>query len=126
MTVGTEVLQGSTLDISEGGMRALFRPLGAAARTDSTAGEAAEAPAGEEQARPEVESPLGVGAVLPLVVCLEQEEVPCRGEVTRRVPRQDGRTELCFRFVDMSDRTQDRIRRHVFAGLRTLRARGLL
>ncbi|WP_346621002.1 PilZ domain-containing protein [Blastococcus montanus] len=138
MTVGSEVLQGSTLDISEGGMRALFGPLGTADRaalTDEPADEPTEADAtgapaepsaGAEPPRPEKEDRLRIGAVLPLVLCLEQEEVPCRGEVTRRIPRQDGRTELCFRFVDMHERTQDRIRRHVFAGLRTLRARGLL
>ena len=47
-------------------------------------------------------------------------------EVTRRIARQDGRTELCFRFVDVHEKIQDQIRRHVFAGLRTLRARGML
>ncbi|MGY1887400.1 MULTISPECIES: hypothetical protein [unclassified Blastococcus] len=133
MTVGTEVLRGASLDISEGGMRALFRATVTAPTAGPAAGSAEGAveqpeglPGEDGTTQPEDEDPLRLGAVLPLVVCLDQEEVPCRGEVTRRIPRQDDRTELCFRFVDMHERTQDRIRRHVFAGLRTLRARGLL
>ncbi|MGY2083618.1 PilZ domain-containing protein [Blastococcus sp. SYSU DS0539] len=133
MTVGAEPLHGSTLDVSEGGMRALFGSLAGIRNGPSPAQpveEPVEAPAegaGEQEgARPGKEEPLRVGAVLPLVLCLDQTEVPCRGEITRRVPRQDDRAELCFRFVDMPERTQDLIRRHVFTELRSLRARGLL
>ena len=54
------------------------------------------------------------------------EEIACRGEVIRRIPRQDRGVELSLRFLDMPEKTQDLIRRHVFAGLRSLRARGML
>ncbi len=141
MTVGDELVHGSTIDISEGGLRALFAPLGAKGAAPSAhpdpAGaavassdepvEALETPTTPAEATgPSKEDPLRIGAVLPLLVCLDDEEVTCRGEVTRRVLRQDGRRELCFRFVDMHEKTQDQIRRHVFAGLRMLRSRGLL
>lgn len=137
MTVGIDLVHGSTVDLSEGGMRAVFAPLpeaGTAPSADSRATvefpedpvERPEAPAIPVQRSRPAEDPLRIGAVLPLVVRLEDEEMACRGEVTRRVPRQDGRTELCFRFVDLHEKTQDQIRRHVFAGLRMLRARGLL
>ncbi|WP_374201741.1 PilZ domain-containing protein [Blastococcus sp. KM273129] len=56
----------------------------------------------------------------------DREEVACRGEVIRRIPRQDGGIELSLRFLDMPEKTQDLIRRHVFAGLRQLRSRGML
>lgn len=137
MTVGTDPVHGATIDISEGGMRAVFAPP-AAAGTGPSAGPPPAGAAVEDVEQPDAaattsegsgpadEDPLRIGAVLPLVVCLEDEEVACRGKVTRRIPRQDDRTELCFAFVDLHERTQDQIRRHVFAGLRALRARGLL
>jgi hypothetical protein len=139
-TIGADLVHGSTIDLSEGGMRALFAPPGEAGTAPSAdprpADASVEPPEGPVE-RPEAttspvegsrpaEDPVRIGAVLSLVVCLEQDEVACRGEVTRRIARQDGRTELCFRFVDLHEKSQDLIRRHVFAGLRMLRARGLL
>ncbi|MCZ2858665.1 PilZ domain-containing protein [Blastococcus sp. VKM Ac-2987] len=134
MTVGADVLNGLTVDISEGGIRALFSPLDPARATapgatgEQPAGDSPpEQPVAEDRSRGEAEGPLRIGAVLPLVVCLEErEELPCRGEVIRRIPRQDGGIELSLRFVDMPEKTQDLVRRHVFAGLRSLRARGML
>ncbi|MGY1837341.1 PilZ domain-containing protein [Blastococcus sp. SYSU DS0510] len=135
MTVGPDVLNGLTVDISEGGIRALFSPPDPArASASQPAAEqppaeqpAAEQPVADDAPPAETESPLRLGAVLPLVVCLEDgEQLPCRGEVIRRIPRQDRGIELSLRFVGMPEKTQDLVRRHVFAGLRSLRARGLL
>jgi hypothetical protein len=65
------------------------------------------------------------GSVVPLVLTLGGDDLPCRGEVLRRIRRED-RWELTLRFVGMHENTQDFIRRHVFERLRTLRARGVL
>ncbi|WP_236826593.1 MULTISPECIES: PilZ domain-containing protein [unclassified Blastococcus] len=129
MTVGPDVLHGLTVDISEGGIRALFAPReparAPAPAGQPTAGVAPEQPVAD--GGPDAGNPLRVGAVLPLVVRLDdREEVACRGEVIRRIPRQDGGIELSLRFLDMPEKTQDLIRRHVFAGLRQLRSRGML
>ncbi|MGY1916986.1 PilZ domain-containing protein [Blastococcus sp. SYSU DS0973] len=135
MTVGTDALHGVTVDISEGGIRALFPRLDAGRPAAPRAATTTEQPGTGTDTTPEpaatdgaggTEQALRVGAVLPLAVCLEQDELPCQGEVIRRVTRQDGGTEVSLRFVGMPDKTQDLIRRHVFAGLRSLRARGLL
>jgi hypothetical protein len=45
--------------------------------------------------------------------------------VIRRIKRQDRRPELTFRFIGLREKTEDLIRRQVFAELRSLRARGL-
>ncbi|SEL94939.1 PilZ domain-containing protein [Blastococcus sp. DSM 46786] len=151
MTVGPDVLHGLTVDISEGGIRALFAPRdparaaapapaeqpSPAALTEQPApavpveasapGSPAEQAVTDDRSRGEAENPLRAGAVLPLVVRLEEgQELACRGKVIRRIPRQDGGIELSLRFVDMPERTQDLVRRHVFAELRSLRSRGLL
>ncbi|MGY1723969.1 PilZ domain-containing protein [Blastococcus sp. SYSU DS0533] len=140
MTVGPDVLHGLTVDISEGGIRALFAPREPAPTAGTpqrrpTAGSPPEQPIADVAPEPAADGsspgepgdPLRIGAALPLVVRLEEgEELACRGEVIRRIPRQDGGIELSLRFVDMPERIQDLIRRHVFAGLRSLRARGVL
>lgn len=99
---------GTTLDVSEGGLRVL---LDARAGDDLTAGPPDGAPV--------------PGSVVPLVLTLGDVDLPCRTEVLRRTRRED-RWELTLRFVGMHENTQDFIRRHVFERLRTLRARGVL
>ena len=99
---------GTTLDVSEGGLRV---QLDARASDEPTA----EPPEG---------APVP-GSVVSLVLTLADVDLPCRAEVLRRT-RRDDRWELTFRFVGMHENTQDFIRRHVFERLRTLRARGVL
>jgi hypothetical protein len=99
---------GTTLDVSEGGLRVL---LDARARD-------------EPAAKPPDGAPVP-GSVVSLVLTLEGGDLPCRAEVLRRT-RRDDRWELNLRFVGMHENTQDFIRRHVFERLRTLRARGVL
>jgi PilZ domain len=99
---------GTTLDVSEGGLRVLLDARATAEPPDEAA-DGAPVP----------------GSVVPLVLTLGDDDLPCRGEVLRRI-RRDDRWELTLRFVGMHENTQDFIRRHVFERLRTLRARGVL
>jgi hypothetical protein len=94
---------GTTLDVSEGGLRVLL---------DEPAAESPD------------DAPVP-GSVVALVLTLADVDLPCRGEVLRRT-RRDDRWEVTLRFVGMHENTQDFIRRHVFERLRTLRARGVL
>jgi hypothetical protein len=98
---------GTTLDVSEGGLRVLL-----------------DAVAGTEAAAPPDGTPTP-GSVVPLVLALGDVELPCRGEVLR-LTRRDDRWEMTLRFVGMHENAQTFIRRHVFERLRTLRARGVL
>jgi hypothetical protein len=98
---------GTTLDVSEGGLRVLL-----------------DAVPGDEAAEPPHGTPTP-GSVAPLVLSLGDVELPCRGEVLR-LTRRDDRWEMTLRFVGMHENTQTFIRRHVFERLRTLRARGVL
>ena len=127
-TRGRTTLTGSTVDISEGGFRAVFR-----SPEDSAAGLAqdvvpatsppAEPPAGD--AAPA--TGLAVGEVLDVVVDLEPgEQLRARAEVTRDQRRQDECTEVSVRFIGLHEKAQDVVRARVFAGLRDLRQRGLL
>ncbi len=100
-------LPGTTLDVSEGGLRVLLRP-----------------PPGNEPSAEPPGGALAPGSIVPLVLTLGEVELPCRGEVLRRT-RRDDRWEVTLRFVGMHENTQDFIRRHVFERLRTLRARGV-
>jgi c-di-GMP-binding flagellar brake protein YcgR len=103
LTVGEQVLAGTTLDLSEGGTRCLV-----------SAGSGGQAPAVE------------VGAVLPVDVDLEGDHLVCRAEVIRRHPRTDEHVELSLRFVGLEEKREDAVRRRVFAELRDLRSRGLI
>ena len=124
MTVGTVEVAGTTVDVSEAGTRVLFE--GAfAGRTDPTDGSHSE-PATEDA--PEGGTGDGVpdaGAVVTLRLSFVDDDVVCRAEAIRRIERQDGRPELTFRFIGLPEKTEDLIRRQVFAELRSLRARGL-
>ena len=140
MTAGSETWDGRTVDLSEGGLRALFgpdedlpkaSPAGSVPTGPAPAGDEA-LPAAEtateavEPPDPSTPDPLGVGEVVSLVLWVGDVELPCRAEVIRRIRRPDRRPELSLRFVGLHEKSQDVIRRYVFEGLRTLRARGML
>lgn len=139
MSVGSTEFGGMTVDLSEGGARVLFNgsadtateqpPEGGPGTGRQAPGEGdtavAVAPAVEKA---EEAGPFGVGAVVLLTLWLdgEDEALECRAELLRVIPRDDDRLECTFRFIGVHEKTQDFIRAHVFAGLRRLRARGLL
>lgn len=108
LVLDKEPFQGVTVDISEGGMRCLV---------DAAPGDGAP---GSGPTVPEV------GAVVPVVVHLEDGRIRCQAEIVRRHRREDRRAELSVRFIGLPEPDQDTIRRNVFAGLRDLRARGLI
>lgn len=97
-------LVGSTVDLSEGGLLAVFRPHG----------------------------DLGVGVPFPtrnqslaLSLDLYSDELVTEVALVRRRPRQDNLHEWSLRFVDLPDPAADLIRSHVFTALRNARARGI-
>ena len=114
LTRGQEQLTGLTLDISEGGLRCVLdaRPE----QTTSPAAAVAVDPAEK----------LAVGEEVAVVVTQDNAVVEGRAVVVRRHDREDGRSQLSLRFVELPEVTQDLIRRQVFAGLRDLRLRGLI
>jgi c-di-GMP-binding flagellar brake protein YcgR len=92
---GSIELQGETIDLSEAGLRAEFMGLGA---------------------------PPEAGAVLDLVVSLDDGETRTKAEVVRTQAR-GARWIMSIRFLDLQEREQDRVRRRVFRALREERAR---
>jgi len=97
-------LVGSTVDLSEGGLLAVFRPHG----------------------------DLGVGVPFPrkgqpltLQLDLYSDELITDVALVRRRPRQDNLHEWSLRFVALPEPAADLIRSHVFTALRNARARGL-
>jgi c-di-GMP-binding flagellar brake protein YcgR len=100
---GTVTAEGTTIDVSEGGVRALFEVTG------------------NDTKVPEIADVVGV-----TVWFDERQHVTSRAEVTRVHGRTDSGLELSVRFIGLTEKMQDLIRREVFAGLRDLRARGLL
>ena len=92
---GSIELQGETIDLSEAGLRAEFEGLGA---------------------------PPEAGAVLDLVVSLDDGETRTKAEVVRTHAR-GARWIMSIRFLDLQEREQDRVRRRVFRARREERAR---
>ncbi|WP_222194479.1 PilZ domain-containing protein [Modestobacter italicus] len=97
-------LVGSTVDLSEGGLLAVFRPHG----------------------------DLGVGVPFPkrgqplaLQLDLYSDQLVTEVALVRRRPRQDNLHEWSLRFVALPEPSADLIRSHVFTALRNARARGL-
>jgi hypothetical protein len=97
-------LTGSTVDLSEGGLLAVFRPHG----------------------------DLGVGIPFPkkgqpllLKLDLYSDELVTEVALVRRLPRQDNLHEWSLRFLGLPEPAADLIRSHVFTALRNARARGL-
>jgi c-di-GMP-binding flagellar brake protein YcgR len=91
---GTIDLKGTTMDLSEAGLRAEFEGLGV---------------------------PPEAGAKLGLAVQLEDGVVKTRAEVVRTQAR-GARWVMSIRFVDIQEKDQDRVRRRVFQALREERA----
>jgi len=97
-------LTGSTVDLSEGGLLAVFRPHG----------------------------DLGVGVPFPkrgqplaLKLDLYSDELVTEVALVRRRPRQDNLHEWSLRFTALPESAADLIRSHVFTALRNARARGI-
>jgi hypothetical protein len=98
------VLVGSTVDLSEGGLLAVFRAHGDLGVT--------------------VPFPRR-GQALQLKLDLYEDELVTQVELVRRRPRDDQRHEWSMKFVDLPESAADLIRSHVFTALRNARARGL-
>ena len=94
---------GRTVDLSEGGLRCVL---------DRTVRDVHDVP--------------GVGEVVRVAVVLPDLTLRCLSEVTRIHPRPDARVELSVRFIGLTEKDQDAVRRRVFTRLRELRQRGLL
>ena len=150
-SAGATRLTGVTVDISEGGFRAVLkaatgRPVAPAATAPAPSPSAVRGPAvpGVEEpttepsdsgtelgAQPDAEAlpalpGFGVGQVIDVVVDLDPGQVSAKAEVTRRHKREDENHEVSARFIGLPERSQDAVRARVFAGLRELRQRGLI
>jgi PilZ domain len=124
---GEVTAEGTTLDVSEGGIRAWFDLSAVAIPAPDAAPEGVDGPA--EEAAEEAADPRApeLGAVVTLTVWFDdRQQVTSQAEVTRHHDRADRRTELSLRFIGLPEKMQDLVRREVFAGLRDLHARGLL
>jgi hypothetical protein len=97
-------LSGSTVDLSEGGLLAVFRPHG---------------DLGTTIAFPKRGQPLG------LRLDLYSDELVTEVALVRRRPREDALHEWSLRFLHLPEPAADLIRSHVFTALRNARARGL-
>lgn len=135
VSAGNTELTGVTLDVSEGGCRAVFQPPADAASVAPSGGPAPVGTthtdgAAADGTQADGESPLdalfGVGAVLDVTVDLDTAQLHTKGEVMRRHGREDGLRELSVRFIGMTEHKEDKVRARVFAGLRELRARGVI
>lgn len=113
VTLGAEGSEahGTTIDLSEGGLRCVL--------------DRERRPVPAENA-PDTGSLFRAGHVVRVFVTLPELTFTCLSEISRRYPREDGRTELSLRFIGMPEHVQDDLRRRVFARLRDLRQRGLL
>ncbi len=88
------VADATMLDLSEGGMRCTVKP----------------------------HQRLNKGQTVETTLSLGNEQVPVKAEIMRATDRHDPpRIELGLRFVDMSERSNDAIRRYVFEVLREQR-----
>jgi hypothetical protein len=127
--LGPVQLVGETLDVSEGGLHCLFRPVTEEPTADVTGEQAAPGDPAPAPAAPTSsgEDRPGMGAVLELTLALEaQAPIRSKAEVVRVHPRTDKRIEVSVRFIGLHEREQDRIRARVFTELRLLRSRGAL
>jgi hypothetical protein len=124
-TLGTVQVIGETVDVSEAGLRVLFKPFtGSRPRPEAPA-----APEDGDAATPGTDVPRPeTGAVVDLALALDGQQPPIRSkvEVVRVHSRTDRLTELSVRFIGLAEREQDRIRARVFTELRLLRSRGAI
>lgn len=113
---GGTATEGTTVDVSEGGVRAWFKLAGA--------------PPAEQQEQPDGAADPRIPEIADVVTVTvwfdERQHVAARAEVTRVHDRTDTRVELSVRFIGLPEKMQDLVRREVFAGLRDLRSRGLI
>lgn len=98
-------LAGSTIDLSEAGLRAVLRPHG---------------DLGSAIAFPRR------GAAVELVLDLYSDQLRTRARFVHRRPRGDHLHEWALTFTELPETAQDGIRAHVFTALRHARSRGLL
>ena len=108
---GKATAHGTTLDVSEGGLRCVLdgsRPA---------PGASAPVPSGPE---------FRVGDVVRVSASFPDLTVTCLSEITRRHADGHSPTELSLRFVGLPEHVQDALRRRVFARLRDRRQRGLI
>ena len=139
ITAGTKEYGGATTDVSESGVRAVF-DLPETADEETSApvapGPAAE-PDVEPDAEPDVEPGDGaavpvrpdlpkLGAVLRVVLQVDDDQITSQGEIIRVHSREDDRYEVSVRLIGLSEPEQDTIRARVFAEMRDLRRRGLI
>ena len=105
MVYGRTELVGSTVDLSEGGLRCVFRP---------------HASLGTDIPFPRPGHPIG------LVLDLYSDQLDTQVEFIRRRRRDDQLHEWSLRFLQLPEPAKDLIRSHVFTALRNARARGLV
>ena len=108
---GASAAHGTTLDVSEGGLRCVLKGLHPqSALTDQV----------------QEHSALRVGDVVRVSTSFPDLTVTCLSEITRRELQDDSPTELSLRFIGLAEHVEDALRRRVFARLRDLRQRGLI
>jgi hypothetical protein len=121
LTAGRFDLAGTTVDVSESGMRAIFDPPpsdGDGPVEGRTEGDTA--PQAKKAALPES------GAVVEVVLQVDDDRVASSAEVVRQHPHEAGKYEVSLRFIGLPEYQQDLIRARVFAEMRDLRRRGVL
>jgi c-di-GMP-binding flagellar brake protein YcgR len=102
---GRTELVGSTIDLSEGGLRCVFRP---------------HADLGTNIPFPQAGHPIE------LVLDLYSDQLATQVEFVRRRKRDDQLHEWSLKFSQLPEAAADLIRSHVFTALRNARARGLV
>jgi hypothetical protein len=102
---GRTELVGSTVDLSEGGLRCVFRPHG---------------DLGASIPFPKAGQPIG------LVLDLYSDQLETQVEFVRRRPRTDSLHEWSLKFTVLPEAATDLIRSHVFTALRNARSRGIV
>jgi c-di-GMP-binding flagellar brake protein YcgR len=135
ITAGTEEYGGATTDVSESGVRAVFDLP--ETPDEETPAPVEPGPAPESGAEPDAESDDGaavpvrrdlpkLGAVLRVVLQVDDDQITSQGEIIRVHSREDDRYEVSVRLIGLSEPEQDTIRARVFAEMRDLRRRGLI
>jgi len=101
---GVIEMTGSTVDLSEGGVLAIFRPHG------------------DLDGRVPMPKP---GQHMELTLDLYSDVLVTTVELIRRKPREDNLNEWSLRFLGLPEKSADLIRSHVFTALRNARSRGI-
>ena len=114
---GASTAHGTTLDVSESGLRCVLDK-----RQSRPAPGPPASPAPQVPAHPA----LRVGDVVRVSASFPDLTVTCLSEITRRHTEADSPAELSLRFIGLPEHVQDALRRRVFTRLRDLRQRGLL